>query len=207
MDKISIDDPNLMPSKYNYESTIGVTLGAQSLHMQHVGPGIENNLAFALDGAQRAEFMANSFFSMDITVPATTETEDNFSQIYNVIINAEGYGWHGQLESPLGLTSAGLDMNTTKLVIDYRDAKKAMPASPSHVAIIISTNNGGVRTDYYFDNAALYGGVSNPCATSQADINGDCVVNMADFAVIASSWMICNDPASFGSDPDCNATW
>ncbi|MCK5614121.1 hypothetical protein KAR91_70305, partial [Candidatus Pacearchaeota archaeon] len=63
------------------------------------------------------------------------------------------------------------------------------------------------RPDYYFDNAALYGGVSNPCATSQADINGDCVVNMADFAVIASSWMICNDPVLFGSDPDCNATW
>ncbi|MCE5185239.1 MAG: LamG domain-containing protein [Planctomycetaceae bacterium] len=41
----------------------------------------------------------------------------------------------------------------------------------------------------------------------KADIDKDCDVDFADFAAVASTWMLCNDPALFATDPDCKANW
>ena len=39
------------------------------------------------------------------------------------------------------------------------------------------------------------------------DINRDCAVNLTDFAILARSWLGCNDPVLFGTDPTCMPTW
>lgn len=36
-----------------------------------------------------------------------------------------------------------------------------------------------------------------------ADINGDCKVNMTDFSFIATDWLLCNDP----NETDCSKPW
>ncbi len=40
-----------------------------------------------------------------------------------------------------------------------------------------------------------------------ADVDKDCDVDLTDFAAVASGWLLCNDPALFGTDPDCAANW
>jgi hypothetical protein len=39
------------------------------------------------------------------------------------------------------------------------------------------------------------------------DIDRNCKVDLSDFAAIASTWLLCNDPTLFESDPACTATW
>ncbi|MCK5564927.1 MAG: hypothetical protein KAJ07_06735 [Planctomycetes bacterium] len=199
VNKYSIDDPNNMPSKYTYESSIGVTKGTQSLHLSQDGTG--QNLTFILDAAQRADFMANHVFAIDVTVPEDTTGVDGYTRIYNVAISAQDYGYNSLFDPPaLILTGAALAGEETEtLIVDYEDAKGLMPASPSYVQIVISTQNDenapGARDDYYFDNARLFGGLSGGCELLLADINGDCIVDYYDFAQIGVSWMLCNDPA------------
>jgi hypothetical protein len=40
-----------------------------------------------------------------------------------------------------------------------------------------------------------------------ADFDQNCVIDLRDFVYIAQSWLICNDPALFETDPDCAETW
>ncbi|MHC4372567.1 MAG: hypothetical protein ACYSO7_07455 [Planctomycetota bacterium] len=199
IDKTPVDDPNNMPSKYNYESTIGVTKGAQSLHLSQ--DGTEQNLTFVLDAAQRADFMANHVFAVDVTIPTDTTGVAGYTRIYNVAINAEGYGFNSQFTPPALIFNgtAGAGEQTETLVVDYEEVKGLMPAFPSYVSIIISTQNDenapGARDDYYFDNARLFGGLGEGCELLLADITGDCLVDFDDFAQLAASWLLCNDPA------------
>lgn len=39
------------------------------------------------------------------------------------------------------------------------------------------------------------------------DINRDCRIDLLDFAQLASTWLVCNDPTLFGTDPACGPTW
>ncbi|HOK67457.1 MAG TPA: LamG domain-containing protein [Anaerohalosphaeraceae bacterium] len=39
------------------------------------------------------------------------------------------------------------------------------------------------------------------------DFNRDCMIDLNDFVYIAQSWLVCNDPQLFGSDPLCEPTW
>lgn len=39
------------------------------------------------------------------------------------------------------------------------------------------------------------------------DINRDCIVDLKDFAIVARSWLECNDPALFGIDLTCMPNW
>ena len=66
---LSISDPSLMPGKYDY-GTVGATNGSQSLKLTMQGWG--QTLAFRLTPEQRAEFMANTTFSIDYSVAADT---------------------------------------------------------------------------------------------------------------------------------------
>jgi hypothetical protein len=74
------------------------------------------------------------------------------------------------------------------------------------------------RYEGFIDEFAIYAGIlsedrvlahyaSGFCTMSRGDINGDCKVDMLDFAEIASTWLVCNDPMLFGSDPACGPTW
>ena len=90
--------------------------------------------------------------------------------------------------------------------------------------VIGGRSNRGWTWDYperytgKIDEFAIYPGVLSPervaihyasgmCTMSQGDLTGDCKVDFDDFAVLASEWLLCNDPALFLTDPDCEATW
>lgn len=89
-----------------------------------------------------------------------------------------------------------------------------------HVVIGGANDIGWTYSDYtgYIDEFAIYAGVlaadrigihygAGLCAMSRGDLTGDCKVDLQDFAELASTWLLCNDPALFGTDPDCGPTW
>ena len=89
-----------------------------------------------------------------------------------------------------------------------------------HVCIGGANDLGYTWNNYagYMDEFAIYEGVLSAdrigihygaglCAMSKGDITGDCKVNLSDFAIVASNWLLCNDPSLFGSDPACSASW
>jgi hypothetical protein len=40
-----------------------------------------------------------------------------------------------------------------------------------------------------------------------ADFDKNCVIDLRDLVYVARSWLLCNDPALFGTDPACGPTW
>lgn len=155
----SIGDPTMMPSKYQY-GTIGATNGSQSLHL--IKSGWAQTLAFGMDYSTRVAFMNNNKFSIDVTVPADIPNDganDGYAQIYNVTINAEGYGWHDQFTTSPALNFYfwdGSPQRTATLTIDYSAIKASMTQPvPGYIEIIFATNASSTRGDFYFDNAKL----------------------------------------------------
>ena len=144
-------------SDYSYDSTIGVTSGSQSIHLSNI-TGWDQTLALRLDYSQRVAFMANSIFSIDITAPANfSGSTSGWTEIYNVWLNAEDYGFIGQFTAPamqFGFWENS-SAQTKTLTFDYSAAKASMPTEPGWVEIIFATNSDGVHTDLYFDNAQL----------------------------------------------------
>jgi hypothetical protein len=144
-----------LPAKYEY-STIGATAGSQSLHL--IKSGWNQNLSIKLNAAQKADFMANSFFSIDVTVPADTLGAGGWAEIFNFTINAQGYGWNDQFASPpvqFGFW-AGSPVQTKTLIVDYSAIKALITPNPSYLELIITTNSASDRGDFYFDNAKFY---------------------------------------------------
>lgn len=103
-----------------------------------------------------------------------------------------------------------------------------------HLVIGGENNRGYVYNTVtgYFDEFAIYAGVLSseraaahyaqgrleiePQTCEQvfqrqqglaADLNRDCVIDLNDFVYIAESWMMCNDPSLFETDPSCKASW
>ena len=143
---------------YSYESTIGVTSGSQSVHLSNVA-GWAQTLTLALDYSQRVDFMSNSIFSIDITVPANhvNDGSGGWTEIYQVWLNTEGYSFGGQFTAPamqFGFWDNS-SAQTKTLTFDYSAAKGSMPVVPGWVEIVFATNSDGVHTDLYFDNAQV----------------------------------------------------
>lgn len=147
-----------LPEKYSY-STIGATHGNWSLHVKQSGWG--QSLAIKLDEAQRAAFMVNSTFSIDMTVPANDGTiESGYTQINSVTMNADGPGWTTVVaDNPINFYWwPGSEQRTQTLIIDYSAFRDAI-ASTSYIEIIFTLNTGGgAPPDMFFDNARLSGG-------------------------------------------------
>lgn len=142
---------------YSYDTTAAyVTEGTQSIHRSNIS-GYHETLALRLDAAQRAEFMAHDIFSIDVAVPANTDTNGGWIEVNQVSLNIEGYGYVGQFASAPAFFGywSGSPVQKRTLVVDYRKQKASMPASPGYIEIVIATNSDGVRTHMYFDNAQL----------------------------------------------------
>ncbi len=136
------------------QATIGVTDGIKSLKVSGVN-GYTQCLAIKLDAAQRADFMERHVFMMDYTVAAGTE--GGWNEVYNITLNAQGYGWHDQYV----ITPAkhfdfwsGSPERSAIVGFDYTAAKASMPASPGWIEIIVALNGSGTH-EFYFDNARL----------------------------------------------------
>lgn len=155
--KESITNP-VNASKYAF-SDIGATVGGSSLQVTKTG--WNQSLSIKLqDNGLVDEFMANSKFLLDVTVPADAllDGTGGYAQIYNVSLNAQGYGWHDMFETTPALNFYfwnGSPERTATLEFDYGAAKALMSATPGWVEIIIATNSDSNRGVFYFDNARL----------------------------------------------------
>ncbi len=164
----SIDDPSLMPSKYAY-ATVGATNGSQSLKLTMTGWG--QTLSIKLSEAQRADFMANTTFSIDYSVAADTQGVGGFARIQGFTVNADGIGWTGH---DLGDTENfwfwnGSPERTQTFTFDYSSLKASINPNPSYIELILTTN-GQRDTDpaspfaLYFANAQLTGAIPEPAS-------------------------------------------
>jgi len=138
------------------QATIGATLGSSSLEVSGITSNLQS-LTADLTYAQRVDFMANTTFSIDYTVAAGTT--GGWNEIYQIYLNAEGYGWHSIGTSPIKHFDfwAGSSQRTATVSFDYTAAKASMPAVPGYVQIVFSLNSGsGTNShEFYFDNARL----------------------------------------------------
>ncbi len=135
--------------------TEGVTLGSGSLVVEQSGWG--QSLAIQLDASQRADFMANSTFSIDVSVAATAGYTSGWSQVYAVSMNAPGAGWQDVASgSPINFYWwDGRPDETQTLEIDYTAYRDAITTT-DYIEIIFALNTGGgAPSQMYFDNAQL----------------------------------------------------
>lgn len=155
----SIDDPSVMPSIYEYESAVGVTSGAKSLHVNQAG--YAQRLALRLNAAGRTAFMANSVFSIDVSVAASDGVYTaGYTNIEEVAMNAPGAGFQAVAsQTPLQFYWWGTaGARTQTLTINYSDFRQAVTAT-DYIEIVFTINTGaGAPDDIYFDNAQLLGG-------------------------------------------------
>lgn len=160
--QISIDDPTIMPSKYDYAAT-GATSGSQSIKL--TSQGYHQTLSIKLNAEQRAAFMANTTLSVDISVAADTLGVGGYARIQSITINADGIGW---TSTDLGDTVNfyfwnGSPARTQTFVFDYSTLKESITPDPGFVELILTTNGQRDTTpdpgpfELYFDNAQLSG--------------------------------------------------
>lgn len=140
---------------YTAAQTEGVTVGSGSLLVEQTGWG--QSLSIGLSEAQKADFMANSILSIDVSVAATPGITAGFSQVASVNMNGNGPGWTTVIEgNPINFYWwDGRPDETQTLQVDY-SAFKAALADTSYIEIIFTLNNGGgAPSQMYFDNAQL----------------------------------------------------
>lgn len=145
-----------LPSKYSFSTTTGVTLGSESLEVTQAG--YNQGLAISLSPAQIADFLNDSELSFDLTYPI--QTGSGYSQIYEIALNAPGYGFHALTADPVPGTSADVGNTTStqtiNFVVSYSSALASITANPGYVQFIFSSNNGnGAPDNFYLDNVQL----------------------------------------------------
>lgn len=153
--KEPIDSPNNMPGKYQYEPDFDVTLGDWSLHLNQCG--WNQNLAINLNSTGHVDdFFANKCFCFDVSVPGLND-ESGWCEIYEVVLNAEGYGWHGLNGVPVIHWDfwPGVGDRHATVCLDYSEAFDTIAENPGWIEFIITTNSDSVHCDFYFDNARL----------------------------------------------------
>lgn len=142
-----------LPDKYQYD-TIGATLGGQSLHVNQSGWG--QSLAIKLNTAQKADFMANNTFEIDMTVAANDGTiTGGYTQVYALYMNAAGPGFIAvAADTPINFYWwSGSGQRTQTLSVDYSAFKAAMTGT-DYIELVFALNTGGgAPDDIYFDNA------------------------------------------------------
>jgi hypothetical protein len=94
------------PPKYSYSPTMGVTRGKKSLKVTPPA-GWQQNISVLLENrpGARGAFLANTAFAVDVTYnSADWDPNTTYASIYELSINAEGYGWNdvGGAASPAG---------------------------------------------------------------------------------------------------------
>jgi hypothetical protein len=132
--------------------------------------GADLGYDFVASGTSAA-FLANDIITFNWEVPPSSTT-GGFAQLFNVIFNAPGFGFHN-----VGGSSTATDPNTTNqnppytgqtntYSFNYDAVKAQISANPSFLQFAIQTNNGGGSPpDFYFDNFTLS---ANPAAPEPA---------------------------------------
>jgi len=135
------------------QSTIGATLGSDSLEVQQTG--WSQSLAVSLNSTQTAALMANTQFQIDMTVAAGAFTS-GYAQVYAVYMNGPGAGWTTVASgTPLNFYFwTGSPTRTATLTVNYSSFAAALTPGASWSQIILALNNDQGQP-MYFDNAQL----------------------------------------------------
>ena len=125
-----------------------------------LGSGNDLGYDFVASG-NAAAFLANDVLTFNWEV-APSATSAGYAQLYNIVINAQGYGYHN-----VGGSSFTGDTNVTNqypgytgqvntYTLNYDAIKASIPANAGYIQLGITTNNGGgAPPDFYFDNFTL----------------------------------------------------
>jgi hypothetical protein len=196
--------PTLSGSAVYSSSTIGATLGSQSLEVSFAGynQDLAIKLEYATDlsgNSAMADFLKDKKFSIDITYPAQNDPS-GYQEIYQLVLNATGYGYTnapgpGQANPVTGTHvnyGAGpTNNNTFTLSFNYGSligtGQSQIPPTANYAEIIFTTNTDGTspHDQFYFDNARLY---------TPGDMNNDGHVDAGD--IVAMEMALAN-PAEY----------
>jgi hypothetical protein len=163
-----------LPSKYSFSTTTGVTLGSESLEVTQAG--YQQNLAISLSGSQRTAFMNDNTLSFDITYPAQTFTS-GFSQIYQLALNAPGYGFNNFPGTANPVAGAGVGYGgvtgdqTIHVSLNYSSALGSITPSPGYIQLIFALNSDANHPNFFFDNVTL-SSVPEPTTLALAGLGG-----------------------------------
>ena len=141
--------------------------------LQITRSGYNNDLQLQFSPAQVAAFNANSYLSFTFSVPAAAVNGsiNGYSQIYSIVLNAQGYGYNGQSwanVSTQGNTGAnqagepnyyyysGLAEQTQTVSLDYASVLPAIEAGgEGYLQLDLIANNGGGAPNYFWINNAV----------------------------------------------------
>ena len=142
---------------YTPGASEGVTLNSGSIMVEQSGWG--QSLSIKLqDNDLVDDFMANSIFSIDVSVAANDGTiTGGYSQVSSVSMNAAGPGWTTVLgDTPVNFYWwDGSGARTETLEVDYSAFRDAITTT-YYIEIILTLNTGGGAPEaMYFDNAQL----------------------------------------------------
>ncbi len=167
--------------KYEWTS-FGATRGTGAIKVN--AAGYNQNLSIKLQNNNlMAAFLANNQLSIDFSYPA--ETNPGYAQIYDIAINAESYGFHG--ESPVPKFTYGFPNGgpqTTTISWDYHrlvdgiTSNGEVTAASRWIEFIIATNSDSTHGTLYFDNARLTRNAS------LGDFNHDGAVDALDIDLL-----------------------
>jgi hypothetical protein len=132
--------------------------------------GYNQNLAIKLqNNGQVSDFMNNNLLSFTFSVPAGTG--GGYSQLFELAINAQNYGWqsqpfdaHWSSTGDTGNNSGtqpnfyfwdGSPVQSQRVTLDYSSILPSLPANPGWVELIFSFNNGGTPAEYYINEVTL----------------------------------------------------
>jgi hypothetical protein len=162
-----VDDPTVMPSRYQFEKTVGVTRDETSLGLTVGGSDVKNDhLEYDILGnGQLSNVQANTTFSVDVTVPADAFLDDTggFAEIWELVVNSENGGWTAA--TPITVNPQSSDAVYTwyfwngsperTATIEWDLTGTGIMDPGGWLTLVIGTNNDENRDQYYFDNARL----------------------------------------------------
>jgi hypothetical protein len=164
-------------TKYTFPS--GVVAGyGESLNITQAGfnQGLAIKLEFKAGG--NAAFLANNKlnFTFSVDSSATSGSTSGYSQLYELAINASGYGFHGQNFNQFSATGdtgnnagngqpnfyfyGGAPARSQVVTVDYASIKSAITATATngYIELIFTFNNGsGAPANFYINNVNLSG--------------------------------------------------
>jgi hypothetical protein len=185
-------------------STIGATLGSQSLELQYTG--YNQNLGIKLEYANDAfngngdltDFFNNRAFAIDITYGpysgAQNTLTSSYQEMYQIALNGPGFGFNnltGTTNPVAGTHVEGFPSNGTAspaytftMSANYKAALDQFN-SEGYAEFILSTNSDANHGTFYFDNARFY---------TPGDMNNDGFVDVND---IKAMELALTDPTAY----------
>jgi Dockerin type I domain/PEP-CTERM motif len=171
-------------------STIGATLGSQSLGMniagytQDLSIKLEYGIKDQSGNSALTDFYKDKAFAIDVTYGAATAAQNvsGFQEIYQVALNSPGFGFNSIGTVPIAGThvnygsGAATPAYTYTMHVNYSLASQSFSQpGTGYAELIMSTNSDANHSQFYFDNARVY---------TPGDMNNDGHADAGDIAAM-----------------------